>query len=170
MEAPAPVQSHFLPDETWKGIPFVKNWQASSLGRIMNSKQKLIKLTPGSGGYLLCLMIGAQYRVNRVICHTFHGPPPSHIHQAAHRDNVRTNNREDNLYWATPLQNAADLKATGQNRGEGIWKAVLTEEDVLQIRALYAQGMSVAVLSRRYPQVTNGNISQIVHRRSWRHI
>lgn len=170
MNAPAPAQSQFLPDEVWKEIPFVKNWQASSLGRIMNSRQKLIKLTYGSGGYLLCLMIGAQYRVNRVICRTFHGPPPSTNHQAAHKDNVRSNNREDNLYWATPLQNAADLKATGQNRGEGIWKAVLTEEDVLQIRALHANGLTVATIARKYTQVTSGNISQIVHRRSWRHI
>src|SRR5262245_64678932 len=46
----------------------------------------------------------------RLICKEYHGPPPTPMHQAAHKppcNNTLCINPE-HLYWATPSQNAAD--------------------------------------------------------------
>ncbi len=54
--------------------------------------------------------------VHRVVCVAFHGEPPTPRHHAAHRDGNGTNNREDNLRWATPIENEADKILHGTAR------------------------------------------------------
>jgi hypothetical protein len=93
--------------------------------------------------------------------------------------------RPDHLFVGTPADNSADMVAkgrstTGQNtrmylhpeqeQGELNPMAKLTAEQVLEIRALYAQGgTSCAKLARRFG-VCAQTINNIVRRVGWSHI
>jgi hypothetical protein len=46
--------------------------------------------------------------VHRLICMTFHGPPPEPSAIVCHRNDVPSDNRSANLSWGTPLTNASD--------------------------------------------------------------
>lgn len=53
------------------------------------------------------------YRVNRLVCAAFHGPPPTDKHQARHLDGDTANNAASNLAWGTPLENYYDQVVHG---------------------------------------------------------
>jgi hypothetical protein len=48
--------------------------------------------------------------------------------------------------------------------------AVLTEEQVLQIRAWWAEGLGVAAITRRIKVVGENAVSHVVHNRTWTHL
>ena len=51
--------------------------------------------------------------VHKLVALAFHGPRPSPAHEVAHGDNDVSNNRPDNIRWATVLENKEDYKKTG---------------------------------------------------------
>lgn len=156
--------------EIWKPIPFAVAYTASSFGRIIGKRGRELHPTENYGGYLVCDLHKKQFRVNRIICITFHGDPPSTLHHAAHKDSNRLNNHADNLYWALPIENAADLSATRRNQGENSGAALLKEIDVINIRQMHKDGYRIATIARKYPVVGYPAICQIIHRRSWKHL
>lgn len=108
-----------------------------------------------------------NYQLNRVICETFHGPPPSSVHQAAHNNGDAADNRASNLRWATAKENAADRVAQGkQVRKEKCHFSRATETQVEAIRKEYDKGISayrlaaISGLSRR-------TIHRILNNESW---
>lgn len=79
---------------------------------------RIIKTVPNSRGYL---HFGAwrdgvkkTVRVHRAVLETFVGPAPEG-HEACHWDDVKTNNRLDNLRWATPSDNKKDQVRNGNH-------------------------------------------------------
>lgn len=103
-----------------------------------------------------------QYRVNVVVCETFHGPRPDGM-QAAHLDGDKRNNAASNLAWKTPTENAADKIAHGTHG----WK--LTEDAVRQIRLDRESGVKVVDLAARY-SVSVTTVRHIVSGRTWGHV
>jgi hypothetical protein len=91
----------------------------------------------------------------------------------------------NHLWLGTLAQNRADCVAKGRQakgirhgsvthpevitRGETHYLAKLTTQDVLDIRALHADGVSAYQLSFRYP-VSYNTVKLIVRRKIWRHI
>ena len=72
--------------------------------------------------------------VHHIVCEAWHGSRPIGK-EVAHGDNDRRNNVPSNLRWATRLENIKDKEAHGtQPKGERIWIAKLTDEDVVDIR------------------------------------
>lgn len=61
-------------------------------------------------GYLQVQIAGKHYRVNRLICETFHGLCPADKPETDHLDRDPTNNAADNLRWI-------DRKGNARNRG-----------------------------------------------------
>lgn len=122
-------------NEIWKDIPgFEGVYQASNLGRIrslprkkrhkspygrwyeQNLKGRVLRQRHNEKGYKLVQLSRVEaglkpkpYRVHRLICLTFHGPPEGDRNEAAHNDGIRDNNRSDNLRWATRAENMADV-------------------------------------------------------------
>lgn len=130
--------------EIWKPIPSIEGYEASSLGRIRNSKTMLVrKLCVGRRwGYPLVGIStnGKQktFKVHRLVCETFHGPPPEGKNDTAHNDGNRTNNTPENLRWASRGENMADAIRHGTvfaARGSKNSNAKLTEADVIDIRS-----------------------------------
>ncbi len=76
----------------------------------------------------------------------------------------------DHLFLGTPADNMADKVAKGrQARGTGFKHTKLTEQDVLMVFELSAQGVSGRDIAAQL-NVTPANISRIVNRQTWKHI
>ncbi|WP_170790783.1 HNH endonuclease [Ruegeria lacuscaerulensis] len=111
-----------MPDEMWKSIVGVPGYRVSNTGKICNVKGEPLKLQVKKEGYLT-VMIGSRTDrtrkrrlVNRIVCEAFHGPPPSPKHQAAHNNGDPSDNRAENLRWATPAENTRDKYRHGTIR------------------------------------------------------
>jgi hypothetical protein len=48
---------------------------------------------------------GKNYRVSRLVCEAFHGPSPFDGAVVMHIDDDQTNNKPENLKWATQKEN-----------------------------------------------------------------
>jgi hypothetical protein len=152
--------------------------QKSRTGRIISffKRGRALKLGTDKNGYLIFKLcehgIRKSVRVQRLVCEAFHGMPPSTEHEAAHNNGVRTDNRADNLRWATGKENAADLRAHGTHReGERRYNARLTEDAVREIRATYGNvaGATIVTLGRKYG-VSSQTIQKAATRRIWKHV
>lgn len=180
--------------EVWRAIPSLPGYEASSLGRI-RSVDRLIERAPGVHGRVTVIhhegrilklrvehpkknlhyLVFTAYhstisRVNRVVCETFNGPPPSSKHDAAHIDGNEANNQPGNLRWSTRLENIADKVTHGtQPRGSRIWRSIVTEEKVPEMFLAYFQGQTVDEIAERVG-VKRAQIQLILGRRKWLHV
>lgn len=62
----------------------------------------------GLAGFRMIIRInglGKTFKVARLVCEAFHGPPPFELAVVMHRDDDPANNRPDNLKWATQKEN-----------------------------------------------------------------
>ncbi len=55
-----------------------------------------------------------SFMVHKLVAELYVGERPSSSHGVCHRDDVKTNNHADNLYWGTPADNARDRKKHGR--------------------------------------------------------
>lgn len=117
------------PDEFWKPVPIFDGYEASSEGRIrlFNAKSqawRIVQPKPCQNGYCRISLRHKgkmhQMALHRVICRTFKGPPPTEHHEVAHSDGNPSNNRADNLRWATRSENITDAVRHGRKGVIGI--------------------------------------------------
>ena len=114
--------------EIWRVVPSVPGLMASSLGRVCSEPyfidmphggERSYKLSPTFGcavrknGKVLRTIFrfrGRTFKVHRIICEAFHGPPPSQSHVVMHLDEDGGNNVPENLAYGTQTEN---LNASG---------------------------------------------------------
>ena len=149
----------------WIIIPSIPKYFANIDGEILGPRGKLTLFM--RKGYLRCQAAGKQRIVSRLVCEAFNGPPPTFQHHAAHRDNNRSNNNPNNLYWATPQQNADDAVRHGSFRGENHPGAKLTKLDVLDIKRRRATGESIPKISLSYPGLSQSTLYHASNGRNW---
>ena len=146
-----------------------------------------LKCSKVSGGYLIVKVQEGDQRVNqyvhRLVCEAFHGPSRDPNKQnALHRNDVKHDNRMENLYWGSDLDNHLDAvknkrmtpygkdgKRGAVHRGEKSHYAKLTEEIVREIRQRNAAGEKYADLARAYNAHPN-TIRLICLRQTWTHV
>lgn len=98
--------------EIWKDIKGWKGlYQVSNLGNIRTlhyKKPYLRKLSKSKKGYLRVNLSKDKkykyYSVHRLVAEAFI-PNPDNLPQINHKDEIRTNNRVDNLEWCTSKYN-----------------------------------------------------------------
>lgn len=176
--------------EEWRDLLGYEGiYQVSSLGRVKRLarivaarsggqriwEEEITSGHMGPRGYLRVKLSGdgraRNEDVHRLICATFHGRKPAAEMHAAHGDGVKTNNRADNLRWATPKENAEDrLAHGGQVRGEQIATGKLTEGDVREIRGAYTKRYGIIREMALKYGVRSENIIAVVKGRSWKHL
>lgn len=134
--------------EIWKPIPGWPWYEASSLGRIRSIDRMTVRSNgrpyPRVGVVLKCYANPAGYYVVRLsdevkpskqqcvhqlIARAFRGPKPEVGSWARHLNDVQTDNRESNIAWGSPRQNALDIKHNNWSR-----RFVLSLEQVREIK------------------------------------
>ena len=85
------------------------SYSVSDKGHVRNDNPwRILKPSLGSSGYLQVELfingVGRNFLVHRLILAAF-VPPPSAKHQVNHKNGIRSDNRLENLEWATCSQN-----------------------------------------------------------------
>jgi hypothetical protein len=125
------------------------------------------KLSPK--GYARVNLCKKVYFAHRLVALAFI-PNPLNLPQINHKNGIKTDNRPDNLEWASNIDNRIHAVALGLiARGESVGNAKLTEGDVLRIRDLAAAGVFQRVIATAHG-IGQQNVSSIVKRQSWKHI
>lgn len=181
--------------EEWRPIPGIKNYEASSLGRIKRIPKVLVWKTGGvpkklgrclkpwtnKKGYLL-VDLGQQGRrkkrrtctVHSLVALAFHGPRPKG-YEIDHKDHNKANNRPDNLEYVTPEENMRRAVAAGLMDarrvalGTQTGNAKLTDEDVIYALERRRQGASVSVIAGEL-MVSDSNIYYMLRGDTWGHL
>lgn len=161
--------------EQWRALEWAPNYEFSNLGRVRRTTAapgtyagKIMSQSMANGYRQLNLSLPekvASKKVHRLVCEAFHGPPPTVFHQTAHQDGDRTNNRADNLRWATPVENSADDLVNGvRPMGEAHPLAKITEADAELIRS-----EASALIARFAEQfgITRGQVRNIMSGKAW---
>lgn len=146
-------------------------WQRYSQGKMrIGDRWKQMHPTVSSRGYPFVALRstdGTLHRnllVHRLILEAFVGPCPPGCEARHFPDATRTNCAITNLIWGTRSENNADKWVHGSMpHGESHHNAVLTDEQVQQVRELYAQGHRQIPLAMRFG-VSQSSISTIVRR------
>lgn len=156
----------------WRDIPgFEGKYQASSDGQIRStwatrgkrSVPRIVKPTPWRGYHRVCLSVGKKkqtFRVHRLVLATFSGGFRDDM-QVAHGNGIRTDNRIENLRWATPMENSLDRHIHGKNGLK------LTETEVIKIKKA-ANKFPISDLAKIFG-VSKTTIFGIKNNKLWRH-
>ena len=105
--------------EIWKPLRNFPNYNGSSEGRIMNVRtQHILKPIYNEKGYVQVSLFrnnkAYTVRIHKIIAETFLGEHPGM--DVRHKDNDRTNNRVDNLYWTTRKETINDAFRSGSKK------------------------------------------------------
>jgi len=169
--------------EIWRDILGYEGfYKISNFGRVLSliphngtSNRKLKNLLNKTGYYQVGLHINGSkkkmFLVHRLIANAFI-PNPENKPCVNHINGKKTDNRIENLEWCTHSENtthAFETKLKEAAKGEKHGKAVLTKQDVLEIRARLYIGEKAVELSKEFG-VTPPVISKIKLRQIWTHI
>ena len=91
-----------------------RRWKVSNYGRCCNLFGTVTFGSQKPTGYHAVTIEGKMYLVHRLVKFAFDGPPESEIaQQVNHLDCNKSNNRLDNLRYATPSENSQHFHASG---------------------------------------------------------
>jgi len=161
--------------EHFKRIKGYENYLISDRGRVYSCKRKKF-LKPGKNRYgyfyvVLCKNgISKSHTIHRLVALAFI-PNVFNKRTINHIDGIKTNNYVENLEWSTHSENNQHAFDNGlKQKGEKHGMAKLSEDQVLEIRKLYATGDYYQKDLAKIFDVDNSLISYIVNRKNWTHI
>lgn len=114
----------------WLPVPGNDLYEVSRLGQVRrriggkgSRTGRVLRASPNRQGYpKVSLLDGAgeprTALVHQLVCRAFNGPQPTPAHMVCHRDDIKTNNRSDNLYWGTHADNMTDFRRNKRARRE----------------------------------------------------
>lgn len=173
--------------EIWRAVVgFEGLYEVSDLGRVRSLDRviesvgaargypkrvrgRVLKPQWHSQGYAQVGLCSRVHLVHAIVLAAFVGVAPLGT-EGAHGDGDKWNNRLSNLRYATPLSNAADRVVHGTSgKGEKNAQAVLTDDDVIEIRRRIGEGEPYVVVAEDFP-VTDRTIGKIARRERWAHV
>lgn len=143
---------------------------ATSDGRIWNTTmQGYVKPYEDASGYLRISLKGFPVGVAHLVLTAFKGERPSKKHLARHLDDVKSNNRLDNLAWGLAVDNQRDKERNGrQVHGEATKTSKLTHQQIELIRRCLSGGRILRQTLAEMFGVHEQTISKIASGRAWR--
>lgn len=181
--------------ETWKPIPGYPGYDVSNQGRVRSYKkqfpgragnwgiadkpQRILKPQPMTSGYEFVHLCYSgkitPHSIHSLVLLVFVGPCPKE-HGINHIDGCKTNNRLDNLEYATPSENmhhayhVLGCTLPPVKQGPDHPDAKLTAAQALEIRTLYATGQYRQIdLAQRF-NVVQTVVSAIVRGDSYKNV
>lgn len=103
-----------MDNEVWKPIPGHEGYEASSMGRLRSARKVLVVTKINSGYLKASLGSKAQGLVHRFVAKAFLGECPKG-HCVAHKNGNKTDNRIDNLMYATREANMMHCRYEGSD-------------------------------------------------------
>lgn len=164
--------------EVWMPVlGYEGQYEVSNLGAVRRdaaSGSGRTLLPTETGGYLVVSLslkgVVTNHRVHRIVLSSFCGSEQFEGAHAAHNDGIPLNCRLDNLPWATPRENQADVERHGNRcKGEAVYGAVLTEDKVKEIRRRLACGERNPSIANDF-EVSISTVHLIRHNKIWRHV
>lgn len=164
-------------NEIWKPIIGFPDYEISSIGNVKSKKNykkkagDLIQLAVSKKGYhRVSLHSGGKRKALQVhaLVLIHFGPPQPEGTTCDHINRIKTDNRIENLRWATPQeqeQNSVKARQIGESNGA----SVLTEVKVREIKRKFLDGISSRKLAQEYG-VSKTNILYICSGRNWGHV
>ena len=102
------INQNIMDNEIWKEIPFeiikINNYFISDYGRIRNNRGEILNLSPQINGYVIVNINKNILGVHRLVALVFL-PNLNNKEFVNHIDGIKSNNKLDNLEWATCLEN-----------------------------------------------------------------
>lgn len=179
--------------EIWKDIPGYEGYyQVSSIGRVKSLERKTESISPRHnrshliikenirvahikklGYYEIRLQVNklrTNHSVHRLVAQAFI-PNIENKEQVNHINGIKTDNRVENLEWATRSENVLHAFKIGLACRKGIKNsaAKLTETDVKEIKILLKEGFSIRSLSEKF-KVYHSTIQKIKYNHTWKHL
>jgi hypothetical protein len=168
--------------EEWRDIEGYENvYQISNLGRV-KSLPRIIMRNNGNSMDIksriknICISVTGYPSVNltvnnknvvrkiHILIAKAFIPNPDNLPYVCHKNDIKTDNSLDNLYWGTPKDNVKDCIENG-NR---IDSNILNIEDVKEIRVLL-NSKTQAEIARIF-KVSDSTIRDIKTGRTWKNI
>lgn len=161
---------------SWIPVPGYEGlYEINEMGQIFILKsKKLRKNKLWKNGYIgVNLYKNRKYKIHclhRLLLQAFRPIPNDENLQAAHLNGIKTDNRLENLIWATTKENASHKKLHG-TIGEGSKNAMskLTDADILEIERLYNKGFSSTKIGHRLG-ISGSSVARIMRGERWRHL
>ena len=124
--------------------------------------------TKTKSGYYQTILHGRVIRINRLIATNFI-PNPLAYNEVHHINDIKTDNRLENLRWGNASMNAKDRRINGhQAEGSKSVNAKLDEKKVLSIRK-ERNNTSLQKLATRY-DVSKKLILLVCQNKIWKHV
>lgn len=169
--------------EIWKEVVGHEGYyQVSNIGRVRThweAKKKHSHFHAGkilkqhlSNKYLRVWLCGPKKKfrtIHSLVLDAFKGLRPAGK-AGRHLDGNGLANVSDNLTWGTHKQNIEDKQIHGtQTRGSSHGTSKVSEIDVVKIRALRAEGLTLSAISEKFP-ISRDAVHDIVRRKTWKHV
>lgn len=112
-----------MKNEVWKEIPGFPDYQVSNLGRVMSYRNqyghgpRIIHGEKTKTGYIQVSLNKRRFKVHRLVALAFI-PNPDGLPQINHKNEIKTDNRAENLEWCTAKYNI--------NYGGGIMRSAIS--------------------------------------------
>lgn len=156
--------------EEWRDVPEWPGYLVSTLGRVRGPR-RMLKQHLDRLGYIRVPMTdrpGGRRKnttVHTIVTSAFLGPRDGR--QVNHKNNIRHDNRLENLEYVTASQNSQHRRnfgtfPVGGNNG----RAKLTSEQAAAIRERYSKGEKQRYLANEFG-VAHGTIWWVVHGLTW---
>ena len=160
------------------GIDYI----ASSDGHVFSTKNigrgkyhQEITQRENQDGYM-CITVGKNNnrrteRVHRIVAKAFI-PNPDNLPEVDHIDNNKKNNDVSNLQWISGFDNKSKIPfhtRSHSHSGELNGRAILSKQDVINIRNLFASGVSQYQIAKQY-KCGWSTIHNIVTGNTWKGI
>ncbi len=155
--------------EIWKDVVGYEGlYKISNKGRVFSLRKNIIcKQKLNYRGYpelrLYKNGLKKHYSIHRLVANAFI-PNNQNKPQVNHRDCIKTNNKVNNLEWATHFENIKHAVRNKLMSREGQRK--LNEKDVLYIRKLRKRGMLIKDIAINF-NISCSAINHIVNSYNW---
>lgn len=128
----------------------------------------LWKGKPDIYGYGRIQLMRKTFKAHRIAYELTYNPPPPELAVCHHCD-VRNCVRPDHLFLGTTADNQKDMEQKGRSLfGEKNGRAKVTQEQVEEIRRLYAQGGITQARIGYLFGITQNMVSKIILKQNWK--